>query len=318
MKIFPLSNRRAILARAALGLLLLLALGAANVAAADAPLPAPMSAEQAFDDLRTNARLSWLVRMVPYDPADPVLAIDKLTHLGAPHEGYTFVADYAELRGYTAEQAARLAGGAIRPGQHISAIIFPLLKERLYPANVRGMLQVVQEIDKQRAGEPDYRASGLDNLFSPAELADLDNRKIASWAWDNYREYFASYSRVFEQLRKDRISAIDHIGHIGRDWCPAGCSRLVGHDTPLRPETMTLKLSDGSPVEIERFGVRVFLIRNLPIDTLAGRMLIDFDKPNEQIVPYFPLNASVAPTPIRSASEGQETSPQLAPAPASR
>jgi hypothetical protein len=71
-------------------------------------------------------------------------------------------------------------------------------------------------------------------------------------------------------------------------------------------------------VEIERFGVRVFLIRNLPIDTLAGRMLIDFDKPNEQIVPYFPLNASVAPTPIRSASEGQETSPQLAPAPASR
>jgi hypothetical protein len=252
-------------------------------------LPAPMSAQQAFDDLRANARLSWLVRMVPYDPANPVLATDKLTYLGAPNEDYTFVADYAELRGYTAEQAARLAGGAIQPGQRISAIIFPLNKQRLYPANVRGMLQVVQEIDKQRAGEPDYRASGLDRLLSPAESKDLANGKIASWAWDSYREHFASYSRVFERLRADRISAIDHIGHIGRDWCPAGCSRLVGHDTPLRPDTMTLELSDSSPVAIERFGVRVFLIRNLPIDSLAGRILIDFDKPDEQIVPYFPL-----------------------------
>jgi hypothetical protein len=54
---------------------------------------------------------------------------------------------------------------------------------------------------------------------------------------------------------------------------------------------MALELPDGSPVDIERFGVRVFLIRNLPIHSLAGRMLIDFDKPNEQIVPYFPLNS---------------------------
>jgi hypothetical protein len=257
-------------------------------------LPAPMSAEQAFDDLRTNARLSWLVRMVPYDPDNPVLAIDKLTHLGAPHEDYTFVADYAELRGYTAEQAARLAGGAIQPGQHISAIIFPLVKQRLYPASVRGMLQVVQEIDKQRASATGYRRAGLDKLLSPAELSDLANGKLDSWAWDGYREYFASYSRAFAQLRTDRVSAIDHIGHIGRDWCAAGCSRLVGHNTPLRPDTMTLELPDGSPVEIERFGVRVFLIRNLPIDALAGRMLIDFDKPTEQIVPYFPVTGDKA------------------------
>lgn len=267
---------------------------ASRPAWADVPLPAPMGADQAFEDLRTNARLSWLVRMVPYDPANPVLKIDKLTHLGGPQEDFTFVADYAELRGYTAEQAARLAGGAIQPEQHISAILFPLPKERLYPASVRGMLQVIHEIDGQRAGEQAYRAAPLEQLLSPAERADLANGKIASWAWDNYRQHFASYARVFAQLKSQHISAISHIGHIGRDWCEPGCSRLVGHDSPLRPDTMTLQLPDGSPVEIERFGIRVFLIRNLAIDSLDGRMLIDFDKPTEQVVPYFPLPTDAA------------------------
>src|SRR5262245_8723332 len=103
MKILPFCCRLAIVGRVALSLLSLLAVGAENVLAADQSLPPPMPAEQAFDDLRTNARLSWLVRMVPYDPANPVLSIDKLTHLGAPNEDFTFVADYAELRGYTAE-----------------------------------------------------------------------------------------------------------------------------------------------------------------------------------------------------------------------
>lgn len=248
-----------------------------------------MAAQRAFEDLRTNARVAWLVRLVPYDPADPVLAIDRLTHLGGPREEFTFVADYAELRGYTAEQAARLSGGAIEPGQHISGIIFPLPEAPLYPASVRGMLQVVQELDGKHAADGAYRAARLEQRLSPAELANLADRKLASWAWDNYRQFFGSYARVFGELRRENVSALEHIGHIGRDWCEPGCSRLVGHATALRQQTMTLELADGSPLELKRFGIRVFLIRNLPIDSLAGRMLIDFDKPTEQIVPWFPL-----------------------------
>ncbi len=258
-------------------------------ALADAPLPPPMAAQRAFEDLRTNARVAWLVRLVPYDPADPVLAIDRLTHLGGPREEFTFVADYAELRGYTAEQAARLGGGVIEPGQHISGIIFPLPDVPLYPASVRGMLQVIQELDKKHADDDAYRPARLEQRLSPAELANLADGKRASWAWDNYRQHLGSFARVFGDLRRENVSAFDRIGHIGGDWCEPGCSRLLGHATALRPETMTLELPDGAPLEIKRFGIRVFLIRNLPISALYGRILIDFNKPAEQIVPWFPL-----------------------------
>lgn len=33
------------------------------------------------------------------------------------------------------------------------------------------------------------------------------------------------------------------------------------------------------------FGARVFLIRNLEIAKIPGRILLDFDKPSEQLIP---------------------------------
>jgi hypothetical protein len=258
-------------------------------AATDSALPPPMPAEQAFEDLKTNARTSWLIRLVAYDPAQPALRIDHLQSLGGPSEDYSFVADYAELRGYTAEQAAHLGGGAIRPGQHVSAIIFPLRGRRIYPASVRGMLQVVQEIDKERAAEHGYRPAPFATLLSPAELRNLADRSIKSWAWDNYRPHYAQFAAAFAQLKMHGASAIGHVGHIGSDWCEPGCSRLLGRRDNLRPGTMALALPDGTAVRIERFGVRVFLIRNLPLAELNGRMLIDFDDPEHQIVPYIAL-----------------------------
>ncbi|MGD9721351.1 MAG: hypothetical protein AB7O59_09090 [Pirellulales bacterium] len=275
--------------RSALVLVCTAALGTTRAAADDNRFPPPMPAEQAFDDLQSNTRVDWLVRLVAYDPADPVLRIDRLQALGAPHEDFTFVADYAELRGYTAEAAARLSGGAIHQGQHVSAIIFPLNGRRIYPASVRGLLQLVREVDRLHAAQPGYQAAGLDKLLDRATLADLDIVTRQSWAWNAYRARFGDYARAVAQLKQRPAGAIAHIGHIGRDWCEPGCSRLTGHHSPLRPDTMTLELADGSPLNIERFGIRVFLIRNLAIDGLDGRMLIDFDDPTRQIIPYFPL-----------------------------
>jgi len=259
--------------------------------AADAP---PLSAVQAFERLKTNARVDWLVRLVAYDPANPRLQVDKLTALGAPAEDYTFVADYEELRGHTVEVAARLAGGAISPGQGLSAILFRLDRRPLFPAGARGMLQVIQEIDKRRAGESGYKPAGLESRLAPSELEALANRRVVSWAWNDYRALFPKYATVFSDLRSQDVSAFEHIGKIGRDWSVAGCSRLTSHHTSLRPDTMTLELADGSPYPIERFGVRVFLIRNLPIAELKDRKLIDFKDPPHERLPELE-NATPAP-----------------------
>ena len=234
------------------------------------------------------------MRLVAYDPANPRLQVDKLTALGAPAEDYTFVSDYEELRGHTVEEAARLSGGAISPGQGVSAILFRLDRRPLFPASVRGMLQVIQEIDKRRAGEPGYKPAGFESRLVPSELEALANRRVVSWAWNDYRPLFPKYSAVYSDLKAQSISAFGHVGHIGRDWCAPGCSQLAGHHTALRPDTMTLELADGTPYPIERFGVRVFLIRNLPIAAIEDRKLIDFKDPTRERLPELEM---VAPAP---------------------
>ena len=247
---------------------------------------------QAFERLKSNARVDWLVRLVAYDPANPRLRVDKLTALGAPAEDYTFVADYEELRGHTVEDAARLAGGAISPGQGVSAILFRLDRRPLFPASVRGMLQVIQEIDKRRAGEPSYKVAALESRLAPAESEALANRRVVSWAWSDYRALFPTYDRVFRELKSQNISAFAHIGHIGRDWCEPGCSRLAGHRTSLRPDTMTLELADGTPYAIERFGVRVFPCPGVP---RGGAV-----PPNENLI-----STRVGPAPPRRPRPGE-------------
>lgn len=99
-----------------------------------------ISAEKAIDDLRVNAPVKWLIRLISFNPqTQKDLSIRGLSMLGPSNQKYVFVADYAELTGQFVETAVQMAGGSINQGDHVSAAIFPLPRpENLYPANARG------------------------------------------------------------------------------------------------------------------------------------------------------------------------------------
>ena len=254
-----------------------------------------MPAEEAFARLQANTPVRWLVRMVAYDPADPTLRIDHLKTLGRSAEDYSFVNDYEELRGHPAREAMRKAGAAIDDGQGVSAVLFPIGGQTIFPASVRGMLQVVGQIDMRRAAEPGYRAAPLDVLLTDAERANLAAVDLSSWAWNSYRDHFREFAQAFSTLRSKNASAIGHIEHIGPAWCEPGCSRLLKPSSPADENVVKLAMADGSTFDIKNFGVRVFLIRNLTIDTLPGRILIDFKDPQNELIPNLDLQPDPAP-----------------------
>lgn len=258
-------------------------------------LRAPMPAEEAFARLQANTPVRWLARMVAYDPANPTLRIDHLKTLGGAAEDYTFVNDYEELRGYTGREAMRKAGTEIDDAQGVSLILFPIGSQTIFPASVRGMLQVVGQIDMRRAAESGYRAAPLDVLLTDAERANLAAVDLPSWAWNSYRDHFRGFAQAFSTLRGKNGSAIGHIEPIGPAWCEPGCSRLLKPRTPADKNVMKLTLTDRSTFEIKNFGVRVFLIRNLAIDALPGRILIDFKDPENELIPNLDLQPASAP-----------------------
>src|SRR5262249_11374926 len=95
--------------------------------------------ENAFVNLQSNNRVRWLVRLVPYNRiAEPDLAVGKLESLGPRNQLCSFVGAYEELAGYTAKDAVEMSGLIYEDLQNISAVIFPLGRTQLYPANARG------------------------------------------------------------------------------------------------------------------------------------------------------------------------------------
>src|SRR5271169_3719291 len=67
--------------------------------------------DQTFDDLISNARVNYVVRLISYDPiANPELGIDRLQRLGPQRQLYSFVANYNELVGHTVKEALEAIG----------------------------------------------------------------------------------------------------------------------------------------------------------------------------------------------------------------
>jgi hypothetical protein len=105
-----------------------------------------MPTEQAMKNLETNAEVKHAIRLISYNPGvEPGRALDRLTNLGPPEQLYSFVASYDELVGHKVLDALAKAGDTTKDVRRVSAIIFPL-NTPIFPANARGLLQVVQEI----------------------------------------------------------------------------------------------------------------------------------------------------------------------------
>lgn len=225
--------------------------------------------QRSFANLGENSRVTWLLRLIPYDPVtEPQLAVSHLSSLGPPSQLYTFVASYHELRGYNVHEAVRMVGGSIKPGQRVSAIIFPVPSD-LIPANARGMLQVISDI---QTDHPDKVSKRLDlTHLTSDEQSNLALKSIPSWAFGNYSSHyptFCTFSQTF-RCESPRYSARYYLGDINDDWNPLGFANKssTGHspcETQISDAFCKISDWDDATNQFEMdFGARVFLVKQL-------------------------------------------------------
>lgn len=256
------------------------------------PSVARMSTEQAWADLESNAYVGHLIRLVAYDPqTEPGLAIDRLARLGPPDQLYSFVASYEEMAGYTAKQALEKNGLRLTDGQHVSAVIFPRRTE-LYPANARGLLQIIRAVETEKGEAIGDRFLEGRDVLSPAELKDLQSTDIASYRVSDFRDRYPRYCELARRFNcgPTPYPASHFIGSLYHDWHPLGFSQIEpARDPCTLPASHYCAFVDWQKTKAEflpRFGSRAFLTKNLEIAKIPGRILIDFDQPDRQIIPY--------------------------------
>jgi hypothetical protein len=271
-----------------------------------------ISPAKAFDNLETNERVTWLLRLIPFDPdSQPDLAIGKLKQIGPPEQQYTFVASDDELGGYRVDQAVRMTGLPYSSGQRVSAIIFPVPRppisrtSALFPANARGLLQVIQNIEANTQNHiQNSLFTGTDTLKDD-EAVDLRNfNALNYWRWDNYFKFYPRYCQIAHDFECGlTYSAHDHLSGPNTDWHPLGLAQIgTQRDACDIPAADYCKVSDPSsaknswksmePALLNNFGSRVFLIQNLTIDSIKSRVLIDFGEPEKQYIPNMSLRSN--------------------------
>jgi hypothetical protein len=271
---------------------------------------------KAFDNLKTNERVSWLIRLIPYDPnpdGQPNLAIGKLTQIGPQEQQYTFVASDDELAGYPVDQAVRMTGISYSPGQRVSAIIFPVPPQpdtrakALYPANARGVLQVIQNLESDPRNKiTNSLFTGQDTLTAE-EAADLKNfNALNNWRWDTNFKFYPHYCQIALDFvcTLPPYSARSYISGPNTDWHPLGLAQISAARDPCDPDIRPnfCKVPDLNSAEnswkamksalLKSFGSRVFLMQNLKIDSIQDRVLIDFGEPTTEYIPNMTLRPS--------------------------
>lgn len=250
-----------------------------------------LSRAQIIDNGRMNKRVSWLVRFVVFDPQQhPEFGAGSLASLGRGSEKFVFVADYSELLGHTAAQAVRMVGGSVAGHEHVTAIIFPKSREDLYPANAKGVLQVIRYVQRNNAIEPE-RTFDTDKSLRRQDFTDLaDTKPLSIYSWDKYAASFPTYCRIVQMFRcsQANYAARSLIGELGGDWHPLGFSRLHAHDKcePTSWGACETAVWDQAAQQLSQdVGARVFLIANKLVNEIPGRIMVDFDDAEKQFIP---------------------------------
>jgi hypothetical protein len=248
-----------------------------------------IAADDSFENLRKNSRVDWLIRLISYDPMkQPDLSVSHLKTLGPEPQLYTFVSSYNELRGYNVREAVRMAGGHIMPGAHVSAIIFPRRFD-IAPANAKGILQVVKNIQAEQSSQ-------LENPLPFTDLNDGDQQNLKNrdnlpgWSWEGYKAHYKKFCLLSIDFNCNDYSEKMYMSRIEEDWNPLGFARRTppGHGI-CEPESKSVcDISDWKQATQEfreAFGARAFLIRNYKMKSLADPYLIDFEQPDAQVIP---------------------------------
>lgn len=244
---------------------------------------------------KNNDEVKYMVRLIPYDPdADKELSLARvsLASLGPPLQKYTFVADYDELKGYTVAEAVRRSGLPFKLGQHVTAVIFPLLSSReLIPANARGLLQV---LEKTASDADSFRNTTLKNLSSAAKRNLAKTERLNSWAFGSYKEHYPEFCRAsFEFVcNKEKYLVASLMGKVTHDWHPLGFARLISQvEDPCDREGSIQNYCsirdwpDDNNAFVKEIGTRIFFTNNDLIADIKGRILFDFYDPNNQKIP---------------------------------
>jgi hypothetical protein len=285
----PSSLRIGLLSALFLGLLLLVVGPSLAILWGSREPVVKLEAAQMFDRLEKNERVQWLLRLIPYNEgADSRLSISALERLGPPKQQFSFVAPYEDLVGYKVSDVIQMMGQPYNPRYRVSAIVFPL-EEQLYPANARGLLQVISEVEARKdiqIAKPFLR----EGILNDPERDDLKGRSIVSYRFDNHQQHYRRYCELAHQFRCDRTyTSHEYIGGVAEDWHPLGFSEKNPDRDPCRPldpnYCATPNLKTAREKLLSKFGSRVFLIRNLEIQRIPDRTLLEFAKPSEQLLP---------------------------------
>ncbi|HMN72072.1 MAG TPA: hypothetical protein PKA55_09430 [Rhodoblastus sp.] len=261
-----------------------------------------LPAQTSLDRLKRNDRVEWLIRLIAYDPTKDAqknsLAIGKLKSLGPEEVEYTFVAPYDELKGYPVGEALRKSGSQVPAINNfrVSGIIFPVT-DRIYPANARGLMQIIKSVEDTH---PEIKNKLIDNqYFSQSEIDDLTpspdreapNTGRGTYAFEAWGSNYKKYCRISHKFRcdnsKENSQKKSYISRITTDWHPVGAS--IHHE----PRASICDTGDSycdkdnwNKIEkdiSDKFGVRIFLIKNTKLDDLDRRYLIDFGDENQLI-----------------------------------
>jgi hypothetical protein len=181
----------------------------------------PLSVPQAIERLKLNDKVTWLVRLVPYNLRTRDLSVDRLTNLGRPQQMFTFVADYNELRGRLVSKSVELTGGSLQDQQGVSVIIFPLRGKPLYPANAGGLLQAINRIESgnNSINKPFHVINGLRYELEQKDMTKTDDPNY--WSWGYYGQFYPDYCSLAQTFRCDEeYSARSLLGGRGSSRCP--------------------------------------------------------------------------------------------------
>ena len=250
-----------------------------------------MSGKTALKHLEENTRVNYLIRLISFDPREhPEFTIDRLSKLGPAEQLYSFVASYDELAGYTVQEALEKVGQTYTNGNRASAIIFPR-QTAIYPANARGLLQVIKAIEGRTNMAPlTNRFFQGSNSLNNDEIEDLGSTDISSYKVDNFKNEYRHYCELARRFKCDvSYSARAYVGGLARDWHPLGFSQKNPPNNPCAiPVENYCEFVNWKKVEDDfdkDFGSRVFLMTNLEIKDIPGRIVVDFDNPNSQLIP---------------------------------
>jgi hypothetical protein len=208
-----------------------------------------------FKHLTENNRVRYVIRIVAYDAGKDreTLSVGRICYLGLQKNDYVFVGDYEELRNYTVLEAIYKLGGSVSDYRNLRAtvIIFPLDRRMLYPANARGLLQVINLIDRAHNAEPNYQSFNFEGI----EPAELKSTQLESYAWDHIKTRFRQYEKKSDEFvkQRQRLGATAFLGEIGSDWQAEGYAKIEGME-PNTVDTPSFQLDVGEkdPLKVER------------------------------------------------------------------